>query len=55
VIGFILKNYETGNSGLFFLECDMGTERLTAPKSRDQRATIKGRLELYARYLTTGK
>jgi hypothetical protein len=52
---FILKNHQTGNTGLFFIECDLGTERLTAPKSRDQRSTIKGKLELYDRYLTSGK
>lgn len=52
---FILKNHETDNAGLFFLEVDMGTERLTAPKSRDQRSTIKGKLELYDRYLSTGR
>jgi hypothetical protein len=27
---FILKNHETDNTGLFFLEVDMGTERLTS-------------------------
>jgi len=51
----ILRNHETGNSGLFFLEVDMGTERLTAPKSRDQRSTIKGKFELYDQYLQSGR
>jgi hypothetical protein len=52
---FILENAETGRRGLFFLEMDMGTERITAPKSADQRATIRGKFEQYDHYLTSGR
>jgi Replication-relaxation len=52
---FMLKNHQTGNSGLFMLEADMGTERLTAPKSRNQRSTITGKFELYDQYLQSGR
>jgi hypothetical protein len=52
---FIMQNHETGNRGLFFVEMDMGTERITAPKSRDQRSTIKGKLVQYDRYLMSGR
>jgi Replication-relaxation len=52
---FILENAETGRRGLFFVEMDMGTERITAPKSADQRATIRGKFEQYDRYLTSGR
>jgi hypothetical protein len=34
---------------------DMGTERVTAPKSIDKRATIKGKFEQYDCYLTSGR
>jgi hypothetical protein len=51
---FILENQETGRRGLFFLEMDMGTERVTAPKSLDKRATIRGKFEQYDRYLVSG-
>jgi hypothetical protein len=52
---FVLGNRDTGRRGLFFLEMDMGTERITAPGSADQRATIKGKFEQYDRYLTSGR
>jgi hypothetical protein len=52
---FVLENHENDRRGLFFVECDMGTERITAPRSRDQRSTIKGKLELYDRYLASGR
>jgi hypothetical protein len=52
---FILENQETGRRGLFFVEMDMGTERITAPKSIDKRATIRGKFEQYDRYLLSGR
>jgi hypothetical protein len=52
---FILANAATGRRALFFVEMDMGTERITAPKSHDQRATIIGKFRQYDRYLTGGK
>lgn len=53
--GFILSNRDNGERGLFFVEIDMGSERISAPKSRDKRATIRGKLELYDRYLSSGR
>ena len=52
---FILGNRESGEQGLFFVEIDMGSERISAPKSRDQRSTIRGKLSQYDRYLTSGR
>src|SRR6185369_14533303 len=50
--GFLLRRLQRG---LFFVEMDMGTERITAPKSLDPRATIRGKFEQYDRYLTSGR
>jgi Replication-relaxation len=52
---FILENREKGRTGLFFVEMDMGTERVIAPASRDQRATIRGKFAQYDRYLSSGR
>ena len=52
---FVLENRETGRRGLFFVEMDMGTERITAPSSQDKRATIVGKFEQYDRYLQSGR
>jgi hypothetical protein len=52
---FILENREKGRAGLFFVEMDMGTERVTAPRSGDPRATIRGKFEQYDKYLTSGR
>src|SRR4051812_761584 len=51
---FILENTQSKRRVLFFIEMDMGTERLTAPQSRDREATIKGKFAQYDRYLTGG-
>jgi Replication-relaxation len=52
---FVLENREKGRAGLFFLEVDMGSERITSPVSRDPRATIRGKFEQYDKYLTSGR
>jgi hypothetical protein len=52
---FVLANRESGRRGLFFLEVDMGSERITSPVSRDPRATIRGKFEQYDKYLTSGR
>jgi hypothetical protein len=52
---FVLENRETARRGLFFLEMDMGTERITAPSSQDKWATIVGKFEQYDRYLQSGR
>jgi hypothetical protein len=52
---FVLENVERARRGLFFIEMDMGNERITAPKSADQRSTIRGKFEQYDRYLTSGR
>jgi hypothetical protein len=51
---FVLANRETGRQALFFVEMDMGTERITSAESRDQRATILLKFQQYDRYLTSG-
>ena len=38
------KHRETARRGLFFVEANMGTERISAPSSTNQRATIMGKL-----------
>src|SRR3954454_20832322 len=52
---FVLENLEKDRRGLFFVEMDMGTERITAPQSQDPRATIRGKFEQYDKYLTSGR
>jgi len=52
---FTLENVETGRRGLFFVEMDMGTERIATKTSREHRATIYLKLQQYDRYLTSGR
>jgi hypothetical protein len=52
---FVLGNLQTGRRGLFLLEMDMGTERITVRSSSDKRATIRGKFEQYDRYLKSGR
>jgi Replication-relaxation len=52
---FVLGNLQTGRRGLFLLEMDMGTERITVRASSDKRATIRGKFEQYDRYLKSGR
>jgi hypothetical protein len=52
---FILENVETGRKGLFFVEMDMGTERIATKTSREHRATIYLKLQQYDKYLTSGR
>src|SRR5512135_1856819 len=37
---FILENIESGNRALFFLEMDMGTERIVSQITRDKRISL---------------
>jgi hypothetical protein len=48
---FVLENVETKKRRLFFLEVDMGTERIVSHYTRDNRATIKHKFSQYDRYL----
>jgi hypothetical protein len=50
---FILENIQTGNRGLFFVETDRGTERLTS--GSDGSYSIVGKFKLYDQYLTGGR
>jgi len=50
---FILENMETGNRGLFFIETDRGTERLTSGSEGSY--SIVGKFQLYEQYLTGGR
>lgn len=52
---FILENQETGRRGLFLVEMDMGTERVSVRGSADRRATIMAKFEQYDRYLSSGR
>jgi Replication-relaxation len=52
---FVLENRETSRRGLFFLEMDMGSERIVAKASQDLRATVTGKMQQYDRYLTSGR
>jgi hypothetical protein len=52
---FVLENRETNRRGLFFLEMDMGSERIVAKASQDTRATVTGKMVQYDRYLTSGR
>jgi protein involved in plasmid replication-relaxation len=52
---FVLGNLQTGRRGLFLLEMDMGTERITVRSSSDKRATIRGKFEQYDQYLKSGR
>ena len=52
---FVLENLETGKRGLFFLEVDMGTERIASMISRDKRLTLRHRMQQYDRYLVGGR
>ncbi len=50
---FILENTSTGNRGLFFIETDRGTERLTS--GSDGSYSVTGKFKLYEQYLTGGR
>lgn len=50
---FILENQVTGKRGLFFIETDRGTERLTSGSEGSY--SILAKFELYERYLTEGR
>jgi protein involved in plasmid replication-relaxation len=52
---FVLENLETHRRGLFFLEMDMGTERIVSRISRDPRITLHFKMEQYDRYLQSGR
>ena len=52
---FVLENLESGRRGLFFLEMDMGTERIVTRISRDPRITLHFKMEQYDRYLQSGR
>src|SRR3954447_1140029 len=51
---FVLENLESGRRGLFFLEMDMGTERIVTRISRDPRITLHFKMEQYDSYLQSG-
>jgi hypothetical protein len=48
---FILENIESGKRALFFLEMDMGTERIVSQITRDKRISLFYKLIQYDRYL----
>ena len=52
---FVLENLESGRRGLFFLEMDMGTERIVTRISRDPRITLHFKMQQYDRYLQSGR
>jgi hypothetical protein len=48
---FILENIETKKRRLFFVEMDMGTERIVSWITRDSRITLHHKFSQYDRYL----
>ena len=52
---FVLENLNSGRRGLFFLEMDMGTERIVSRISRDPRITLHFKMQQYDRYLQSGR
>jgi DNA-binding PadR family transcriptional regulator len=52
---FVIENLESHRRGLFFLEMDMGTERIVSRISRDPRITLHFKMEQYDRYLQSGR
>jgi Replication-relaxation len=48
---FILENIESGRRALFFLEMDMGTERIVSQITRDKRISLFYKISQYDRYL----
>jgi len=51
--GFVLENSESGQRGLYFIETDRGTERLTA--GREGSYSVLDKFRLYERYLRGGR
>lgn len=52
---FVLENLDRGKRGLFFLEMDMGTERIVSSIISDARITLRHKIERYDRYLRSGR
>src|SRR5919205_4366159 len=52
---FVIENLENGRNALFFLEMDMGTERIVSRISRDPRITLHFKMQQYDRYLQSGR
>jgi hypothetical protein len=52
---FVLENLQSGRRALFFLEMDMGTERIVSLISRDPRITLHFKMQQYDRYLQSGR
>ena len=48
---FVLENIESGKRALFFLEMDMGTERIVSQITRDKQISLFYKLSQYDRYL----
>jgi hypothetical protein len=48
---FIMENIETGRRAIFFVEMDMGSERIISRLHRDQKITLHYKLSQYDRYL----
>ena len=48
---FVLENIETGRRALFFVEMDMGSERIVSHHPRDHLVTLHYKLSQYDRYL----
>jgi hypothetical protein len=48
---FILENIETKRRALFFLEMDMGSERIVSPMTKDKKNTLRYKFSQYDHYL----
>jgi hypothetical protein len=48
---FVLENVDAQRRRLYFLEVDLGTERVASPVTRDTRGTVKHKIVQYDHYL----
>jgi hypothetical protein len=48
---FIMENVESGKRALYFVEMDMGSERIVSSLPRDRHTTVHHKLSQYDRYL----
>ncbi len=53
--GSIIENVESGARALFFIETDMGTERITSTLPRGRKFSIHHKMTQYDRYLMGGR
>jgi len=53
--GFVLRNVEEDECALFFIETDMGTERIVSAVAQGARLSLAHKMSQYDRYLQSGR